>query len=306
MDVFIKEIEYKPGDTKWIALFSDLHYFAADQEEALLKRDLEAAARVGARMNFAGDLVDLILPGDVKRYHPGVMGLLKEEFEEEKDGAKPQRNDLMNAQVEYLFEKLRPYNELIDVVAAGNHETSAIKYHSFDVLRAVAHLLNRERPKGLEPVHVGDYRGFIRYLLVKEGSQGKKSRGTHTFDIFRHHGKGGGAYVTKGMIDLQRMRSGFIADLYWGGHKHKGAHDPGMKKIYLGPKGRLVREKQEAVQTPGYKGRLRDSGGKRVEYSYEDQFYDTPNQGYALVEIKNIISNGATLDWRVHMEVNNF
>lgn len=303
MDVFVKTLEYEVGDTVRLGLFSDLHYFAHDQDEEALKRDLDKAAGLGARMSFGGDLVDLILPGDRKRYYPGVMKQLKREWED--DGTEqPERQDLMNAQVEYLFEALRPYNELIDLIGAGNHETAALKYHNFDVLKSVAALLNRERRKGQPPVFVGDYRGFMRYKLVWKGAENTRYLGTKQFDILRHHGKGGGAYVTKGIIDLQRLRGTFTADLYWTGHKHKGVHDPGMVEVKLGQTGKLIRRRQEGIQTPGYKGLLRDTKGRAVHQSYEDQFYDVQSIGWGLVTLGPLNRGSEPMKWNVELEVN--
>ena len=276
MDIWTKDVQYRGQPRQILCLMSDLHIEAADHDAEAFKNDLDTAARHGAHLSINGDLVDLILPSDRKRHHPSV--------------ARQEHDAIINRTTELAFEVLRPYVDLIDVISVGNHELATLKHHHYDITRAVITLLNQHRDPKLKPIHQGDYRGFQRYVFY--WSEKPNARATRHLDIFRHHGRGGGAPVTKGMIDFNRIRSTFSADLYWIGHKHQAIQDNGLVEIGLGPKGKLYHRPQRAVQTPGYKRPFRQSNPDAygADSDFSDQFYTTSAQGCSWVIVDLITS----------------
>ena len=250
-----------------MGLFSDLHLEADDCDIELCKRDFEEAKRHNARININGDLVDLILPSDRKRYTRG-NDRLDIDYQ-------------LNHITEYAYEFLKPYVNLIDSISPGNHEESTLKYHHYDVIRGVITLLNMVRDKKLPPIHQGGYKGFLRYMF----NHGDNSR-VRNLTIFRHHGAGGSAPVTKGMIDFARVVPYYDADIYWIGHKHTSITDNGLSRARLNRNGDIIIDRKLALFTAGYKKAV-----QQVDYkdghklSYSDRFYSMQAQGYGLIEI---------------------
>src|SRR5437867_3722798 len=56
-----------------LSLLSDVHLGARNCDEGLFLQDLEEAAARRDRLLINGDLWDLILPGDSKRFKPSVL-----------------------------------------------------------------------------------------------------------------------------------------------------------------------------------------------------------------------------------------
>ena len=284
MDSHTTEIDVTGGQTKYLLLASDLHLLASDFDEKMFKRDFDQAASLGARISINGDVADLILPRDMKRFHPSVY---------EETGM----DGVLNQITEMSFERLRPYADLIDMISPGNHEDAAVKHHHYDILRSVITLLNQHRDRSLPPIHQGDYRGFQRYRLTISG--GKREGMSRSFTIFRHHGSGGSAPVTKGMIDFNRLRQlAEAVDLYWIGHKHKKIQDrDAASPIYLGPNGKMRQRRVQAVMTGPYKQPYVESDpdktGNNVHYG--ERGYSYNSQGGLFVAL-HLFRSGVEYD----------
>lgn len=156
---------------------------------------------VGARILVNGDVFDAILPKDMKRYDPRVL-----------HPRLHNRANVLNEAVQMAYELLSPYAQNIDLIGLGNHETAVERHHAFDPVSALIDRLNGL--DGAKIVH-GDYCGWY----VRQFRTG--SRGTYTLKLYYHHGMGGAAPVTKGLIDMNRMLT-YVegADVIWIGHKH--------------------------------------------------------------------------------------
>jgi hypothetical protein len=285
MDTWIGSLDMQARRTHVLALLSDLHIEADDHDARSLDRDLRTAADVGARISINGDLTDLILPTDRKRYS--------------RQHDQIETNAALNRITEIAYERLRPYADLIDVIGMGNHETAALKYHHYDIVLGVITLLNRDRSDSLPPIHHGGYKGLQRYRFHWKG------HGKLLFDILRFHGSGGGAEVTKGMIDLNRLRSNYRADLYWVGHKHTSIIDNGMHEIYMGSKGKLLRREQRGAFTAGYKRPVvQEDSSRGYAGGYSDVHRTSQAQGCAWVTIRTYTNpvespTGTGLEWTV-------
>lgn len=186
-------------------LISDLHLGAPDVDLALLKRDLDSDPE--SRILLGGDLLDLIVPTDAKRFcvstiHPRLHGC----------------TDLAGSLSEWLHELLDPYAHRIDFAGLGNHEAEYLHRHHHDPLAATLRTLN----KGLEswrpkrpPIFYGGLCSWICYDIELGGGKGVKP-----FNLFYHHGWGrGGGTAAIGQFNslLQRVEG---ADLFWLGHFH--------------------------------------------------------------------------------------
>ena len=196
-----------PQKTAGLRLMSDLHIGAAHVDYKLIERELEDALKNQDRVLINGDLLDLILPKDAKRYQPTAV--------HPRVGKRP---DQINAAVEWAVELLEPVAHLIDMIGVGNHETAVQKWHSVDPTLLILYELEKIS-KQRDPEHVihyGGYTGFMDYR-VKARTDGT---GGYRWILYYHHGSGGAAPVTKGMIDFARKDVFIEADFIWMGHKH--------------------------------------------------------------------------------------
>ena len=268
----IKVVQYDKEEIPQLklALFSDLHIGADDIDLPRMKRDLATAAVEGRRFLINGDIAELILPGDKKRWSASKMN--------------SQRDDILNEALEQSFDVLKPYANYIDLIGTGNHDESPIKYDSFDLVGALVGMLNREKTNG--NIHRAGYQGYVKYML-------RPTNGTASipFTIYMHHGSGGSAPVSKGMIDFNRVLVSHRANLYWLGHKHTAIIDGGIMVDGLTPKGKYKEEVCKAILTPGYKtNKIDKEKGYRIKYS--DSFYNLQATGYGVCDVYVDRQNG--------------
>lgn len=217
--------------TFYVMLMSDLHVGTLLTDEDAIRNDLKLAEEYNAGILINGDILDLVIHQDKKRHdphvtHPDIRG----------------RRDPVNAQVEMATDMLMPYKDLIWMLGDGNHETATEKYHGTSTTPRIVENLNAAGGN----VHYGGYEGY--YLIrVRE-----HDRRTWTFRIRYHHGAGGAAPVTKGMIDRSRMSAWISdADVLWIGHKHNRLIDHNRRER-LTKQGRVWEEDWYWVQTGAY------------------------------------------------------
>ena len=184
-----------------VMLTSDHHLGAATTDEARIVKDLERARKENARIIVNGDVFDFILPGDRKRFQQSALA----DWLHGKD-------DIVNACIQRAYDLYAPYADLIDVIGDGNHDTALSKHHAADAVALLVQLLNERTSSNI--LH-GGYRGWITYRWYVS------TTATVNLKLYRHHGAGGGAPATRGMLDLTRM-IGFVpmADVVTVGHKH--------------------------------------------------------------------------------------
>lgn len=154
------------------------------------------------------------------------------------------RSDVLNAVIEYAEEILAPFADCIDVIGVGNHDTAVTKYHS---LEPVSILIDRLNSKHGGQINHGGYSGYYHLIAKKE------PRVYWSWKLRYHHGSGGSAPVTKGMIDHQRMLTWVSdADVITFGHKHNKLVDAGNMRERLTADGNVVYEPVTIVHTASY------------------------------------------------------
>lgn len=171
-----------------LLLLSDLH-IGAQIELDLLQSELDWARSNSARILINGDVFDLILPTDRKRFNSSVL-------DKDLQGV----DDLINKVVDKAYELLYPYKDLIDMIGIGNHDLIT-KYHHVDPVLLLIDKLDDE-------ILHGDYCGILNYKV------GKKD-----YKIFYHHGWGKGSkYPVRNFSDCLNLVEGI--DIAWLGHLH--------------------------------------------------------------------------------------
>jgi hypothetical protein len=218
------------GGTSGISLLSDLHLGSANTDEARVRADLERARASGDRVLIGGDVADLLLPSDRKRFnpsrlHPRLHG----------------RDDIVGGTLDLAEELLAPYADLIDAIGVGNHETAALQAHSFDF---VGELCRRLESHGGRPQQAG-YTAYLHYPVLGRGG---KAPG---YTIWYTHGAGRAKTAAEALKYLLGRTPSWQADLYWCGHFHSRATcaEVGMM---LGPDGRVAKRDVRCVVSGSY------------------------------------------------------
>lgn len=181
-----------------LLLQSDLHLDCAFTDVKAIQKEWAMAKVAGATILINGDVFDLILPADAKRfaYSAPAKNL--------------QEDDYLNKVLDMAYEMMLPYADCIAMIGMGNHEGSVERRHSVNLIKL---LIQRLNSSGANIA----YGGYYGWVVLKERTGGPRG----PFRIRYHHGAGGASPVTKGIIDFNRMLPMAVdADLVWVGHKH--------------------------------------------------------------------------------------
>jgi len=199
-------IQVSRGEWQWFCGMSDLHFGSAYCDENHIKKDLAEAKERKARILIVGDVFDLLLPKDLKRFKTSDLAKYLQN-----------RDDIINECLKRCFELLKDYAEFIDIISLGNHEFDLIKYHSTDIVLLLIELLNQhlQSSKNNHKIIHGGIIGYLQYIFSCNSDGGKRNT-----NILYYHGKGGEAPMTKGILDVQRMKINYVYDVLFTGHKH--------------------------------------------------------------------------------------
>lgn len=187
--------------TQWVFFAPDIHWDNPKCKRDLLKRHLDEAVALGAR---------IILPGDTFCLMQGNYDPRKS-----KSDIRPEHNvnHYIDAVIEDAAKWFAPYQGHIDIVGLGNHETSILKRQETDVIARFVQALNGYA-KGAHRVMAGGYGGWYTMLFKAANSQA-------SYVVKYYHGSGGGAPVTKGTIQHNRASTQTEgADAIVMGHVH--------------------------------------------------------------------------------------
>ena len=235
----------RAGKVIKIAMISDAHKDSPDCDTDKLKKDFDFCLKDNRYILIDGDWFDAILLGDRKRAVPHLL---------EKTDAQ------LNKKIQDSYEFLKPYQHLILFMGRGNHEESILKYSGIDILDILVTMLNAGQE---HKIVVGNYANFIRFTA-------KDSAGKLCFyDIFAHHGAGGSAPATKGMLDFSAIAKGVNADLIWIGHKHQALIDYSTPIMSVNTQGDVVLKNRQCIETPSYQK------GRTIDYNvnFGERFY---------------------------------
>lgn len=153
-------------------------------------------------VKLAGDLLDLIVHSDRKRFNPSEV--------DDKNFSIRDLGDLPNKQAEMLIDELKPIQDKILCAVIGNHEVSIAKYHHNNIYDHYCNALGIA-----DEFRLGDV-GIMKYKF----SWGGKNSSCRDWVI--KHGIGGGGYregyVLNHVMDLFRK---YDCDIHTMGHVHK-------------------------------------------------------------------------------------
>jgi hypothetical protein len=276
------------GKPVGLSLLSDLHIGAPHVDYKLIKEEIQQAVDHEDRILINGDVLDLILCKDMKRFspdclHPRLQG----------------KRNVLNQAVNWAVELLKPAAHLIDMIGFGNHESAVEKWHGFDPIAVIVEKLQ----SGLHPVHAGHvihYGGFTGFVDYRLRHPPVEQRHGTRFVIYYHHGAGHNAPVTKGLIDFNRCDTFVDADMIWLGHKHNRLH-VAVQKLSCAlsgddPRVKDVRHVMTGAYFKTYVGQSQESvrkHGRRSNYA-ADACMPPQGTGGARVELTVRQSQGKT------------
>lgn len=222
-------------DSLPLLIISDIHYDSLQCDRDSLKKHLDQIQEKNGKILIIGDWFD-------------VMGCHKDPRSKaaDIDPRYIQRGrSYLDLVVEDSYEFLKPYTENLELITYGNHETSILKYRDTDPLERLIFLLNQ----GKHTVHKGAYAGWILCQLSRKGSPKAKT----AFNISYHHGKGGNAKRSKGILYSQLDAMEFPdAHLIVSGHDHNKIYDPSNVRKRIRGDGKTYKDTVHWLKTGSY------------------------------------------------------
>lgn len=252
-----------PWEPVGLTFVGDPHIDAPSHDRELLIADLDRARQRGDSIVIMGDVWSYILPTDTKRFTSGKHA--------------EKLDDIIGKAVDRAYELFLPYVDNIDVMLLGNHETAVLKRHHIDPLRWLIRELNRDKTTGRLPNGKIAHGGYTCWLQM----QFTRTTNSVSNFVWLHHGAGGSAPVTKGMIDGNRIKMARHADVYVIAHKHVHIHDRDRFE-FCDSYGHRQTVERDYIVVGGYAGRETaedyEEDGYRLDWS-EETFYGLESQG---------------------------
>jgi len=195
----------KRGAQEHFLFISDVHFDSVKCDRSLLYRHLDEARELGAGVFIFGDLHDLMNG----RFDPrGNYSDLRPEYKS---------CVYVDEVIQDVGEKLSKYADVIKFISKGNHETNIEKRMMVSPIDRVAQIINANGGH----VEVGGYAGWLCVTPHRNGSSRKR------FNVHYHHGYGGGAKRSKGILGADIDQKDFPdADFILRGHDHQKWHLP--------------------------------------------------------------------------------
>ena len=221
----------KEEDSFWVLLSFDRHHDNPKSDNVMEKRHLELARKRNAVIIDGGDLF-CAMQG---KYDP----------RSNKSDLKPEhkKGDYLDALVKTAADFYGPYADLFAVMAPGNHETAISKRHETNLTERLVTMLNDRHKTNIK---VGGFSGWVKFQLLVWSE-------CLTTNLWYHHGYGGDAPVTKGVIQTNRQ-SVYLPDAHIvaTGHTHNEWQFP-IPRIRLTDKGNVYHDEQLHLKVPSYK-----------------------------------------------------
>jgi len=234
-----------------VLLASDVHYDSPNCDRQLLKKHLDQAVSCGAAVLIFGDWFD-------------IMGT----YNDPRSKASDIRSDYLSKDFSYLdmviedsIEFLRPYAQNIALISEGNHETMVAKKHDTNPLKRLVSGLQAYNPD----IAHGRYSGYAFFKF-----RYKHGQTNSTSILHYHHGFGGNAKRSKGMLDVQLEAMKYPdAHILCRGHDHQKWFDPSTTRQRVTRRGNITYDSVFYVKTGSYKAGLEGGeGGFEVEKNF--------------------------------------
>lgn len=245
--VVVAELLLRKADESALFLLrSDAHHDAVACDRELEMKHLLEAKKRGAYILDIGDLFDCMQGRYDKR---SDRSALREEY---------RHGQYFNRLIDVAVERYAPFADRWLLMSRGNHETAIAKHNDFDLTEQLYARLKPNAPH----LQLGTYAGFVR-LKVR-----RKPASSNCMLIAYHHGFGGSAPVTRGVIQSNRMAISYPdADLVWSGHTHTEFY-VSVARQRVTRINQVERGEQVHIKSPGYKEDTLKGEGWAVEKGF--------------------------------------
>lgn len=235
---------------------SDNHHDSKYCRRELERKHMQAAKDRGGLIMMFGDIFD------------AMQG--KFDPRRSLDSVRPEdaRADYFDSIVEHAVEDYAEFADHIVLISKGNHETAVLDKTNTDLTSNLVYKLNAEHVSDDNRIYTGGYGGWIRFMFTAN-----KTRRSG-LQVKYHHGNGGAAPVTRGVIQTNRQAV-FLpdADVVVNGHNHQGYILP-IARERLTRSGKVEKDLCWFVRIPGYQDAYADGA---AGYVVEKNSGPTPN-----------------------------
>jgi len=234
--------DVKSGWEQWFFLISDQHHDAIDCNRKFEKEHLDLALERNAYIISAGDTFDMMQG----KFDPrkSYAGMRPEYLHKMITLGNEAYFDII---VKDAIDFYKPYAHLFTVFGRGNHDTTIENHNGVSPISNLVYGLNSEIEVS-HRIQAGGYGGWVKMNFATGGGKSNRS----SLRLRYHHGSGGDAPVTRGM--LQTARQGLYlpdADVVLNGHNHQSYWVP-IARQRLNNSSNIVNDIIEFVRTPGY------------------------------------------------------
>ena len=234
---------------QWILLRSDAHHDSTAADQEMEMRHLLEAERRGALICDIGDLFDC------------MNGRYDKRADREHLRPEYQHGPYLNRLIDVGYERYRRFAQRWLHMSPGNHETAVAKHNDFDLTQQLYSRLKPDAPL----LNLGRYAGYIRFHVNAFG------RRSGSIVLAYHHGFGGSAPVTRGIIQTNRMAISYPdAHIVWSGHTHTEFYLSIARQRLL-QTNQIARDEQIHIRSPGYKEDTTSGSGWAVEKGFMPQ-----------------------------------
>ena len=218
------EIPIKLGEPLRTLFISDVHTDAPNCDRKLLFNHMRTVKRSGGLVFVIGDMWDLMQTRNDPRR--SVDGKRPEDSTEE---------EYLDLVIESTLKFYDEFKDNIAFIGRGNHEDVITRYSGTNITKRFIKEINSSNIHGATAY--GAYSGIIRLKFMVDA--GSKTPRPIIYPIYYHHGAGGNARRTKGVLNVD-MNEALISGvrMYVSGHDHNKWHMP-RDKFFLGTKGEL-------------------------------------------------------------------
>ena len=212
---------------------SDIHLDSIGCKRDILKKHFDEIKEANGLIFIFGDLLDVMGSyGDTRLQREDIDPIFIQHG-----------RTYLDLVAEYTINFLKPYAKNIALISYGNHEKTINKFHNHDILRSIVWALNLDQGVNIQ---LGAYSGWV-FLRLKNGQASQIQK------IHYHHGFGGNAKRSKGMLDVQIEAMKYPdANILVRGHTHQKWFDPSTARMRVTAKGRIYKDKIKYIQSGSY------------------------------------------------------
>ena len=237
---------------------SDIHLDSIGCKRDILKRHFDEIKEANGLIFIFGDLLDVM----------GSYGDRRLQREDIDPIFIQHGRTYLDLVAEFTIDFLKPYAKNIALISYGNHEKTINKFHNHDILRSIVWALNLDQGVNIQ---LGAYSGWV-FLRLKNGQASQIQK------IHYHHGFGGSAKRSKGMLDVQIEAMKYPdANILVRGHTHQKWFDPSTARMRVTAKGRIYKDKIKYIQSGSY---VDGNGAGKSGWPVEKNFNPTDIGGW--------------------------